>query len=381
MLGVAQLRRHKHWLIFALTAAFLIVWYYLSPGREAQPTWDRRPDGIAPSKDKAEGYSTTSSSTISSSGIAPTRSTSHLARPSNTAYTQTVVVAKLEKEDTSWVDDLVDELPDLTSAIYTVDNRTAPLTVPTNKGREAMVYLTYIIDHYSELSDVTLFMHAHKITWHNNDFLDSDLSKMIKRLKNEHVVQNGYMNLRCHQEPGCPDHIHPATAHSTDDLRNIPEAAIIGASWAQLFPNESVPEVVSQPCCGQFAVSSDRIRAVSLDEYVSYRDWILETELEDSISGRVWEYLWQWLFAGQAEFCPDEVFCYCEGYGVCVDPDDYGEYYRLRDQARIREAEADRLSESANDAGAVSEDNISAMRAEAKEMMQKMEAIKAKAVG
>ena len=35
--------------------------------------------------------------------------------------------------------------------LYVTDNPSAPLTVPKNKGREAMVYLTHIINHYSNL--------------------------------------------------------------------------------------------------------------------------------------------------------------------------------------------------------------------------------------
>ncbi|GAB1194025.1 hypothetical protein APSETT444_003262 [Aspergillus pseudonomiae] len=96
--------------------------------------------------------------------------------------TRTLVIAKLQEEDTLWVDSLVHDDAHLTSAVYVVDNNTsAPFTVPLNKGHEVMVYLTYIIDHYYELSDVSIFMHAHQITWHNNDFLDSDSAKMVRR--------------------------------------------------------------------------------------------------------------------------------------------------------------------------------------------------------
>ncbi|KAL1969613.1 hypothetical protein VTN77DRAFT_8166 [Rasamsonia byssochlamydoides] len=129
-------------------------------------------------------------------------------------YTRTLVIAKLQQDDTSWVDRIVQEDPYLNGAVYTVDNTSAELTVPMNKGHEAMVYLTYIIDHYFLLNDVTLFMHSYQKTWHNHDFLDSDSALMVQRLNN--------------------------------------------------FP---------------------------LADYVSYRDWLLQTELEDKLSERVWEYL------------------------------------------------------------------------------------------
>ena len=55
------------------------------------------------------------------------------------------------------------EIPDQPTAIYVVDDPYAPLHPPKNKGHEVMVYLTYIIDHYDELADVTMFMHAHQL--------------------------------------------------------------------------------------------------------------------------------------------------------------------------------------------------------------------------
>lgn len=50
-----------------------------------------------------------------------------------------VVVASRKKDNTSW---LTDALPDWDLRIYVTDDSDAALTVPLNKGREAMVYLT-----------------------------------------------------------------------------------------------------------------------------------------------------------------------------------------------------------------------------------------------
>jgi hypothetical protein len=50
---------------------------------------------------------------------------------------------------------------------------------------------------------------------------------------------------------------------------------------------------------------------------VRYREWLLNTELEDENSGRIMEYTWQYIFTGQSEFCPLQHQCYCDGYGIC----------------------------------------------------------------
>ena len=61
-----------------------------------------------------------------------------------------------------------------------------------------------------------------------------------------------------------------------------------------------MPEHVGQPCCAQFAVSREQITKRSLEEYVSYRQWVLDTELDDEKSGRVMEYLWHVIFGKEA---------------------------------------------------------------------------------
>jgi hypothetical protein len=68
----------------------------------------------------------------------------HLQHPSTVGksaspYSKTLVVASLENDDTFW---LFDHLPDWKVERFVVDNPLARLTVPQNKGREAMVYLT-----------------------------------------------------------------------------------------------------------------------------------------------------------------------------------------------------------------------------------------------
>jgi hypothetical protein len=53
-----------------------------------------------------------------------------------------VVVASQASENATW---LSSSFPHWGMNIYHVDDKTAPLTVPINKGRESMVYLTYVL--------------------------------------------------------------------------------------------------------------------------------------------------------------------------------------------------------------------------------------------
>ena len=239
------------------------------------------------------------------------------AKPASETYTRTLVMGRLKDDDISWIDT---ELPGLNTSIYVVDDNdpNARLRVPKNKGHEAMVYLTYIIDHYDELPDSVLFFHPHKGTWHNNILNDLDTATTIRRLNDAHVARKGYFNSRCHHDPGCPDWLHLDRPEAEWDLfKKNEERFFTSKVWRELHPLGPLPTAISQPCCAQFAVSRDRIRAQPQSEYIRYRDWLLWTHLEDEVSGRIMEYTWQYIFTGQSEFCPPQHECYCDGYGIC----------------------------------------------------------------
>ena len=237
-------------------------------------------------------------------------------------FTRHIVVAKMKDEDASWL--TPSNLDGAIPKIYIPDDPTAPLHVPRNKGHEVMVYLSYIIDHYEQLPDVAVFMHAHRQSWHQGGLLQYDAVETIQRLSSARVTRQGYMNLRCEWNPGCPAWMHPGKVN--DVTRKIEEPAMAKA-FGELFPGEPIPEVIAQPCCAQFALSKDRILSLPKPRYEGYRDWLLQTPLVDEISGRIFEYLWQYIFTGNATFCPDMHQCYCDGYGLCFEDDAKFDYW------------------------------------------------------
>lgn len=241
-----------------------------------------------------------------------------VAKPAGSEYSRVLVVAKTREEDVDWIQS---ELPSLTTAIYEVDKPNATYRVPKNKGNEAMVYLTYLIDHYDRLADTTMFVHAHSITYHNNILLDLSTPITIKRLQDDRVWRQGFMNLRCHFEPGCPGIYFNQTTVDAGKGEKPSSETFSPALFKELFPGHKTPPVLSQPCCAQFAVSSDRVRDNPKKTYEHLRDWLLATPLDDAESGRVFEYIWQYLFTREGELCPSMNACYCDGYGVCFGDD------------------------------------------------------------
>ncbi|PNS15284.1 hypothetical protein CAC42_8285 [Sphaceloma murrayae] len=255
-------------------------------------------------------------------------------------------MASTKSSSIGWVDEELKDLlePDglFRKALYVADDRNAPLHPTRNKGNEANIYLSYIIDHYDNLADVSIFVHPDRWAWHNNELMDNDLAGMIRYLKPETVVRDGYMNLRCHWVPGCPDwlFLHQDTAENIQ--KN--ERKQISERWSELFPLDEMPQVLSQPCCAQFAVSRDRILAIPKQRYVYLRTWILRTPLQDYHSGRVFEYLWQYIFTGNGVVCPTMHTCYCEGFGICFDGEEqFDKWFELRYQKAEMESRMRKL--------------------------------------
>ncbi|OCK77335.1 hypothetical protein K432DRAFT_334139 [Lepidopterella palustris CBS 459.81] len=223
-------------------------------------------------------------------------------------------MGRLAKEDISWVSE---DLPDWESHIYTVDNQSFPLHTKINKGREAMPYLTFIIDHYHNLPRTMAFLHSHRggypAAWHN-DAADYTAKSMLDRLNIDYVQENGYANLRCIHIPGCPDEIqmfrNPPEGHRTA------EHNMLGA-WQILFNGTDPPSAIGAPCCAQFAVSKDQVLKRPLDDYNLYRKWLVETSLDDDTSGRIFEYLWHIIFGKEPIFCPKIDECWCEVFDRC----------------------------------------------------------------
>ncbi|OCK80577.1 hypothetical protein K432DRAFT_392938 [Lepidopterella palustris CBS 459.81] len=223
-----------------------------------------------------------------------------------------VVVASQRTEDPSW---LFTNFPDWEKNIYAVDNQSAPLTVPQNKGRESMVYLTYIIDNYNNLPDNVLFIHPNRYQWHNDD-PDYDGLPMLRHFQLPYLEKEGYVNIRCAWSLGCPAEIKPleeegehrAQVHAGGDYKQAFEV---------LFPGIEVPKFVGVSCCAQFAATRDKIRERPRKDYESYREWLLNTTLADSISGRILEYSWHMIFGKESVHCPSAEECYCKVFGLC----------------------------------------------------------------
>lgn len=259
-------------------------------------------------------------------------------KPNGAVYSRVVVLPCMKEDQVAWIRK---EMPNVELAVYVANDSTAPLHPPKNKGHEVMVYLTYIIDNYAHLPDIAIFMHAHRWTHHNNDLLDRDAVQMISMLSNSHVTREGYFNMRCQWDPGCPEWLRPTNLQASLAKQ---EEAVLSRCWRELFPLDPLPDFLAQACCSQFALSKERILSIPLSRFIFYRNWILTTPLSDYMSGRIWEYSWQYIFTGRHVICPAEHRCYCDGFGICFGGEaPYKAFLQLRKQMETLEMELDIL--------------------------------------
>ncbi len=205
------------------------------------------------------------------------------------------------------------EFEDWEHHIFTVDDPRANETVAKNKGQEASVYLTYIIEHYFSLPDYMVFVHGKRYEWHTDDPM-YDTSRSIQQLKLDHVEDEGYASLRCAWAPGCPLSIEPDPTVNDGIFGIISEYYF---AWEIFFPGVPVPETVAAPCCAQFAVSKAQVLQRPVSDYERYRQWLWDTGLPGGRSGRIMEYMWHVIFGKEAILCPDTEECYCKKFGLC----------------------------------------------------------------
>lgn len=107
-----------------------------------------------------------------------------------------IVAGVLNSAQVEWMEDLTSNW---TIHITDVQNTTIH---PINKGHESMVYLNHILEHWDSLAPMTLFVHGHLESWHQ----DFPMNETIKSLNLAEVEKEGFLNLRCNWEHGCKSH-------------------------------------------------------------------------------------------------------------------------------------------------------------------------------
>jgi hypothetical protein len=210
--------------------------------------------------------------------------------------------------------------------IYVADDPNSP--IPMNKGDEAMVYLSYLIDNYDALPDLMVFMHAGRTSWHNNAILHFKSEPMVRRLRRSFVRDQGFVNLLCDEsfrcanlfkatDQGYPAYILTRERHGKGSLESQYDK--FQEVWDAIFPSQPIPLSLGCPDGAQFALTRQTARGVPLDRLKALRQWIIDTQLKSFQAGGVFERTWHMIFQGTSNsvacYIPHE--CFCSLYGIC----------------------------------------------------------------
>ncbi|KAF2873977.1 hypothetical protein BDV95DRAFT_592129 [Massariosphaeria phaeospora] len=234
--------------------------------------------------------------------------------------TGAVVVPASRIAELEWVSEIQDPMWKLHRYNYDDPSPPPETHFPVNKGQEAMMYLSYVINNYDSLPDYSIFLHGHRTSWHQEE----DIVESINSLRLSAVDDVGYISLRCIWDPGCPEEMKliendPAelVVDSTKDRQNTMH--LIGKSWKSLFGNNTAtPKAIGAPCCAQFMATRKAIHIRSKAEYERMRQWLVDTEVVDHLSGMLFEKLWAYIFTKEAIRCPSEEQCKCGYFGRCA---------------------------------------------------------------
>lgn len=257
----------------------------------------------------------------------------------NGGFRKAVVLASYEKQDVRWLrwldSDLTSGYVDWSSVTfygslinlswemyrYVSDAPASAhspdvLTVQNPDGREALSYLTFIIDHYADLPDITVFIHGHKRAWHQPALIYDRLSALnLTAVENE-----GYVSLSCHGG-GCDektkfyfDGSHPDDHRRGTRIKDFWDEMMVPHGFGDL------PPVIGRQCCAQFAVHKSAILRHDHKFWRNMREpflvgpkhkrpsWLGPLESGHKI-GLIYEMLWHILFGKDAVHCPSYETC------------------------------------------------------------------------
>ena len=145
-----------------------------------------------------------------------------------------------------------------------------------NHGYEGGVYLKFVVDHYDNLPDVTVFMQADADA---QDDLASRLGRVVTRQRERGDIEYLPINVGSDFNPE-QVYFHKREPYqewwSETSLRDIDACwRTVAGWWGHEWPEETVP-TVSGYCCNYFAASRESIRRTPLETWRKAYEQLIE---------------------------------------------------------------------------------------------------------
>lgn len=184
----------------------------------------------------------------------------------------TIIVVSRFNEDTEFLKKI-----DFKTLVYDKENPLSKYNVEKNKGNEASAYLKYIIEHYDDLSEYTIFLHCHDFSWHHE-------GSIIDIINNNTNIHHTYTNLNNYTLGNMED-----LDKSNNDIGLYFRTCIRPAVGSYILYPNFTKGVLG---CSQFIVHKNNILNHSKLFYQKIYDWLMETHIENYWNGRFLEWTW-----------------------------------------------------------------------------------------
>lgn len=221
---------------------------------------------------------------------------------------------------------------DVESVIYQQDHPRKP-NYYIRHGNEVGAYLTFLVDFYDCLPNVTAFVHGHEDEgWHSFNMRET-IRALQWRLIPGYTDLNrkpGIWSLDLRDRPKYPSHNPIATGDDVYDGSHPPQAIVGGNAyeasevfqWLQQETNVhaydhffgraglgAMPKTISFPCCSQFAVTRDAVHLRSRFFWQQNLHYLEHNDIQASnikpkmhMVGDIWTVYWPMLFGEPADY-------------------------------------------------------------------------------
>ena len=192
----------------------------------------------------------------------------------------TIIVISRYNKNTSWTKKFTDK--GYVTLIYEHgENGSAnnPYNLNVNKGKEAAVYLKYIIDKYDSLPTYTVFLHDKLESWHHQ----GDLVKLVLKNQNSNKKYFNFNNKVC--------------STIKNDVWKEMKWFFKKYLSKYIGPIENFGDwTVNHLCCAQFVCHKSKITQHPKKMYVDLYNWIIKTDIDHQTTGRLLEWTWRIIF-------------------------------------------------------------------------------------
>jgi hypothetical protein len=173
------------------------------------------------------------------------------------------------KEDLEWIKNIKYPVQVISKNMYNPEE-------PPNKGSEASSYLEYIIKNYDNLTNITVFVHGHRNSYHHNENMDEKINRIS--------FNAAYMNIN----------EGPMYGVGPDEL-----ILSLLPTFGELLIGEPIkPQSLWFRGSAQFYVHIDLIKRHPKEKYIALHKYLMDSPHHSYYTGRLFEYTWHLLFTG-----------------------------------------------------------------------------------